>query len=394
MDGRGRDVRSAAVSEGRTVNIAAADALLAGIRTGPSGADSRSRHEQRLQVIEYTLFGLVPLVGALALLIEALVRSSRAFDFQYAYSSAGHAVLAGTSPYQWTVSQVHESVAFVYPALSAVLFAPFALLPDGFGSALLATVLCVAATPLILWALDVRDWRVYGIVLLWMPVYGSWQTANETIFLVLMVALAWRYRDRPFVAGLLTAAAISLKPFIWPLALWLLATRRWRAAVEMLVCGLALNVLAWSVIGFGQIHAYLHIAALDTRYAWNAGYSVAAVLSHFGAGQTLGDAVCVLISLALAAGVIRAGFLKRDERQALVLTVALMLVASPLVWSHYFALLLVPVAIRRPRLAWPWAMPLLLWVCRPPFQVTALEEVVVWSAVTAMLVSVVRTARA
>jgi hypothetical protein len=38
-------------------------------------------------------------------------------------------------------------------------------------------------------------------------------------------------------------------------------------------------------------------------------------------------------------------------------------VASPLVWLHYFALLIIPVALTRPTLSWPWLLPLALIVC-------------------------------
>ena len=53
---------------------------------------------------------------------------------------------------------------------------------------------------------------------------------NITILLVLLVALAWRYRDRARIAGLALGAAIAAKLFVWPLVVWLLLTRRYRAA--------------------------------------------------------------------------------------------------------------------------------------------------------------------
>ena len=57
--------------------------------------------------------------------------------------------------------------------------------------------------------------------------------------------------------------------------------------------------------------------------------------------------------------------MRRDARQALGLTIVLMLVASPLLWAHYFSLLLIPLALRRPRLSVVWALPLLMWLMPP-----------------------------
>src|ERR671934_150181 len=39
------------------------------------------------------------------------------------------------------------------------------------------------------------------------------------------------------------------------------------------------------------------------------------------------------------------------------------ILASPIVWLHYLALLLVPVALSRPRFGWIWLAPALLWIC-------------------------------
>ena len=53
---------------------------------------------------------------------------------------------------------------------------------------------------------------------------------NLTVLLVLPLALAWRYRDRARVVGLAVGVAVAAKLFVWPLVVWLLLTRRFRAA--------------------------------------------------------------------------------------------------------------------------------------------------------------------
>ena len=71
-----------------------------------------------------------------------------------------------------------------------------------------------------------------------------------------------------------------------------------------------------------------------------------------------------------------------------------MLLASPLLWSHYFSLLLVPVALRRPRLSLVWALPLLMWPMPPRQPVFGWEELLAWGVTAAMLALLpARTAR-
>ena len=243
---------------------------------GPQTRDGR--RAGLLRAAEQGLFGFGPAVATVALFVLQLRVHAVAFDFQSAYYPAASRVLHGGSPYAVTARALADGTAFVYPALSAIVFVPFALAP-GAAAQLLDMALCLICIPATLWTLNVRDWRLYGLAMLWSPVFDAWQTGNVTLPLVLAVALTWRHRDRPLVAGLLTAAAISIKPFVWPLGLWLLATRRWRAAGWALLWGVLLNLLAWTVVGFGAIGMYLRLSSQVTAALWRGGYAVLAVAS-------------------------------------------------------------------------------------------------------------------
>jgi hypothetical protein len=90
------------------------------------------------------------------------------------------------------------------------------------------------------------------------------------------------------------------------------------------------------------------------------------------------------VSICLALLTLRTGW-RGGERRALAIAVVLMLVASPMVWMHYFALLLVPLALARPRLSRVWAVPLLMWVCPPTTHVHNWELVVGWLAAACLI---------
>lgn len=328
---------------------------------------------------------LVPacLLAMAAMVVHVLSGRWVAFDYQYAYWRAGHHVIRGLSPYAWTHYQVVNKIIFVYPALSAVVFAPLSLIGRGAGSVLFMFA-CIALVPLTLRLLGVRDRQVYAITLLWLPVYVAWQTANETMFLVLGLACVWRWRERPIVSGLITAVLISLKPLLWPLILWMLATRRWRASAAALVSGLVLNLGAWSLIGFGQVSRYLNAASTDTKAAWDTGWGVPAVLGHLGVGFTPGLIAMLALSAVLAGFVIRTAFVERDDLRALTLTVALALISSPLLWNHYLVLLLVPLALVRPRMHWVWLVPLVMWVAPLGTAEHTWQLVICWTAALTM----------
>jgi hypothetical protein len=359
--------------------------------SGPAAVNRRPRVQRDALGIaaQHLLFGLVPIVVTAGLIAFEFKVHAVAVDFRSAYYPAAVRLLHGRSPYAVTHHEILNGYAFVYPALSAVVFGPFALVSRIAGQ-LLYTAICIACVPATLRVLNVRDWRVFGITLLWMPVYAGWLSANLTLPLTLLIAVAWRYRDRPWVAGLVTAAAISLKPFVWPLGLWLLATRRWRAAGYALIWGLALNLVAWGVVGFNEIHAYLRLSGKVTDALWRSGYSVLAVAHHLGFGRGAADVLLLAVAAAAGLGVVYVGLFRHQEREAMVLAVLLMLVASPLVWTHYFALLLVPLALTRPRLAAIWAAPILIWICPPKDGVAGWQETLVWIVAGACLLALPR----
>jgi hypothetical protein len=211
------------------------------------------------------------------------------------------------------------------------------------------------------------------------PVFSGWQTGNVTLLLAVALALLWRYRDRPVVAGLLAALLISVKPIALPVGLWLLATRRFRAVAYGLVYGLAMNALAWGIVGFAGIKSWIHLLSVQGNVLYAKGYGVIAMAAHFGFGRGFGTGATVLGAAVLAAACFKLGWDRRDSA-SFALAVLLMIVVSPQVDSHYFALLLVPLAISHPRLDRAWVLPLLVWVCPPAYAAT-------WQAVLWWLVA-------
>lgn len=344
------------------------------------------RRVARTRALEQTLLGGVPLALTLWLAVASVSQHWVAEDFSMAYYPAAHRLLDGGNPYAVTHAQILSGAAFVYPALSAVLLAPLALVASGLADHIY-TLLCIALVPATLWVSGVRDWRVYGVSLLWFPIIIGWEGENISVPLMFLAALVWRYRDRPWVAGLLAAVAISMKPFVWPLALWLLATRRFRAAAWALVGGLVFNLVAWYIVGFNEISTYVHMSREDADALWRGGYGVPALAYHLGLGRGAGDLLLILGAAVLGVVTLYQGLFRHDQRGAYVVAVALMLVASPLVWIHYFVLLAVPLALSRPRFAPLWAVPIAMWLLPSGPTVAGWQLALAWALTGGCLVA-------
>ena len=68
-----------------------------------------------------------------------------------------------------------------------------------------------------------------------------------------------------------------------------------------------------------------------------------------------------LLALALRAARRDADEPGERDRRSLTLVLAAALVLTPIVWQHYLALLIAPIALARPRLSPLWALPLAAW---------------------------------
>ncbi|HEY2355315.1 MAG TPA: glycosyltransferase family 87 protein [Gaiellaceae bacterium] len=275
------------------------------------------------------------------------------------FRTAALAVAHGRSPYvAATPAALAHFDKFVYPPVSAFLFVPIAELPPEMGRVLVfvgGLIAIVGALRL----LNVDDWRCYGVALVSTPAMNSLALGALTSFLLLGAAVAWRYRDHTLVAGVVVAFTAVLKLFLWPLVIWLLATRRWRSAAVCIGTGIVLLLASWAVIGFAGLRTYPTLLRVLDRLEAPASYSVVALTGVGGAAETV---LTAALAVALAVAVVLAARVRDGDRRGLAMAVLAALVATPVLWLHYLLLLYVPIALYRPRLAPLWFLPLLLWV--------------------------------
>ncbi|HXG75242.1 MAG TPA: glycosyltransferase 87 family protein [Gaiellaceae bacterium] len=288
-----------------------------------------------------------------------------AWDVRFAYLPAADAILAGDSPYPALDDPIlEEQKGYVYPPQVVVAFLPLAWLPVDV-AALLAAIGLVALVVLTLRALDVEDVRCYAAAFLWMPTTSGILLGNVSLALALALALAWRWRDDARRAGAALGIAVSAKLLLWPLLVWTAATRRVRATATAVAAGVAVTAAAWAAIGFAGLVDYPDLLRRLSDIQAENSYSFVGVAATLGLGETVGHAVVLGVGAALLAGCV--SFARRgDDVRSFTCAVAATLALSPIVWLHYLVLLLVPLAIARPRFSPLWLLPVLLWTSPRP----------------------------
>ena len=308
---------------------------------------------------------LVAVMWTLAFVGFSLAEDLLAWDVRFAYLPAAEAVLDGRSPYPELDDPILEDQkGYVYPPQLVVALIPFTPLPIDV-VAVLVTFALLALVALTLWILDVRDLRCYAAAFLWMPTTSGVLLGNVSIPLAFALAVAWRYRETLWRPALAVGLAVSAKLLLWPVFVWMVATRRLRAAALSALIGAVVTFAAWAAIGFDGLRTYPDLLERLSEIQAERSYSIVGMVATLGLGSTAGNVLTVAAGLSLLVGCVV--FARRsDDARSFTCAVAATLVVSPIVWLHYLVVLLVPMAILRRRFSALWLLPILLWASPRP----------------------------
>jgi alpha-1,2-mannosyltransferase len=313
----------------------------------------------------WRLLSMGALVSAAAILMVGLfaaVGSEKlGYDFRAAYLPAAESVRDGGSPYPPPDSPiVDEERAYVYPPQLAIVLVPLTALPVDLAAAL-AFLAALAALMGALAVVGVRDIRCYAAVLLWAPAWNALEMANLSAALALGLGLVWRYRNEVARPALALGLAVSAKLVLWPMLVWTLATGRPRATGLAVAVGVVVTFAPWAVLGFAGLTDYPALLRRLSEIQSENSYSLVGIASALGLGEAVGRALTLAVGISLL--LLCVVFARQgDELRSFTCAVAATLALSPIVWLHYLVVLLVPVAIARPRFSAIWLLPIVLWV--------------------------------
>ncbi len=302
------------------------------------------------RVAPVMLLGLVPLLSLVIAVSKMSTDDSPAYDFHHELYPEATLVVHGHNPYPPADADLSEGTNNIWPIAAVIPIIPLTPLRPSVADWTM-TFLVLASLGGALWVLGVTDWRVYGVTLLWPPVIMAYQTANLTLPLCLLCAFAWRVRHRTWLPGVVIGAALAVKFFLWPLSLWLAATGRLRASATSIALAGASLLL---ILPFTGLTTYFELLRNLSDTFDERSYTIYALLVDAGAASAAARAATLAVG-----GVILA---VAWHRRSFGLAIGAALVLSPIVWLHFFALLIVPLAIARPRFQPAWLLALPLWI--------------------------------
>ena len=181
---------------------------------------------------------------------------------------------------------------------------------------------------------------IFGVAALSLAVARDFALGNVSTLLLLPLAAAWRWLDRP-AGSIAQALAISVRPMLGVLLVWQLLRRQWRAVAWTIGAGLVLIALTLPFVGISGYLDYLSVMRnLGGVTGVEFNYDLSSVALELGLDESLGP-LALLAGYALAIGAIALS-LRRDRELGFVVTATASLLLSPLLWDHYLAMLVLP----------------------------------------------------
>lgn len=205
------------------------------------------------------------------------------------------------------------------------------------------------------------------LVLIWSPVKDELVVGQWMSVLLLLLVLAWLLfrKNKDIAGGLLIGLVVALKLTAWPVVLFLVLRRRWKAVFAAGGAVLAAHLVSGLLMGFDRLWFYytevggqvtlLYRAHERNFSVWSIGYRL-----FEGTGSTAGASISAppLVSLPLVAPVI--GYVlmvlllsvclylsvrASDFDISVGILVCASMVINPVAWSHYLVMALLPVAV-------------------------------------------------
>lgn len=260
-----------------------------------------------------------------------------------------------------------------HPPLMALLFLPLGFLSY---KAAFFLWLAVEAGCLVAFLLLLRNWfgkelsapraaLALTYIVSWSPfqVEMRWGQFNLLLLLLLTGALILMRGGRDRGGGAVLGLALAMKMMGWPILIYLALRRRWQSVTVAIAVVAASNMIAVALLGLGWAETYYRkigpsVAALcqsdKSNYStWTFGRRLFLGANLYGGAhaapiyesQTLARVAWLGIpALVLLIGLVIALRMK-DRALAFGLLAVVSLLISPVLWSHYFLLILLPLTL-------------------------------------------------
>jgi len=263
-----------------------------------------------------------------------------------------------------------------HPPPAALFFLPLAFLTYEqavvvwFGIEIVCIFSIVAM--LLKWLGVAKNWKMVAlfsvILMAWEPFVIDIALGQISVFLLLFLLGSWLClrQDHDVVGGILLGVVLALKLMAWPIVIYLVLRKRWRAVISSgLVVGIS-NLIMGKLIGFDTLLFYYFsvgptVSAIYRGDVWN--------LSAWSMGWTLWDSFyssispllqlsslvdlisrfapysAVLSSLLLTALSLYFSLQCKVFDLAFGILTCASILVNPVTWAHYFTWLVIPLAV-------------------------------------------------
>jgi len=205
------------------------------------------------------------------------------------------------------------------------------------------------------------------LILVWTPITYELLNGQLTALLFFLLVGAWQAlrSGKDIRGGIFLGAAVAVKLVPWPLIIFLMLRRNWRATYAAISTTIVANVAVATLIGFDRMaHYYLKIgSSVSELYhsyyfnfsLWTMGWRIfdgtgSQVLSGVNAPPLFNaPAIAPIISLAISFAMFIIGlafaFKARDFDTSFGIVICLMILVSPIAWNHHLITTLIPFVI-------------------------------------------------
>lgn len=263
-----------------------------------------------------------------------------------------------------------------HPPLVALLFLPLALLT--YEQAIVAwfvlELLCVVMVSYLIagWLGKGRNWKwivmLSLIIIAWEPYVTDIALGQLSFFLLLLLSGAWLClrENRDVLGGFLLGLVLALKLMAWPIVIYLVLRKRWRAVAAVGALVVVSNVIMGGMIGFDNLFDYYFSIgpAASTTYrgdGWNLSVYSMGWRLFCGANSQIDSLFCVpplrdvlspfapYAAILFSALLTLVGLYFAMRSNAFDIAFGILVCASilvnPVAWIHYFTWLLIPMAV-------------------------------------------------
>lgn len=302
------------------------------------------------------LIGLAAVMAAFYLTFGVLTaRETLGCDF-LVYRAAALDLLAGQPVYDLSITQTGTCNLYYYPPPFVALVVPFALFDPLIGT--IAWIAFLAACyVLACLAMPVRPEIKLAVFMLgavsWPFIFGV-RIGQVAPILMLLFAVGWRRLDRQEVTGAMVALGtlVKLQPIV--VLGWLIVRRMWRGAAATIGVVAVVSVAA-ALVGLGAWGDMIAVLRdLESPVDQPANLALGAMAYQHGLAFAAAGVLQLVGTLAVLGLVVLWGIRGGPEAGFLVAVIASQVV-SPIIWSHYALVLLLPVAWLLQQRHW-WAV--------------------------------------